>query len=211
MGQRQSTVEHKRFGKYLRGIREDRRLSLDTVEEMTLSYPEPVTKSHLSRIENGQAVPTFPRMFALSQVYGVPIAFLAEKFEIDLHRTMVTVDLSGWVPEAILEKLQRHKVSGNYLEGLSLATAALERQAETQAQPEYANELRLHHINCLVHLKRYESAKIECEEFLCQGDLPPRQKFLAFLSYANCCYRLQRHTFARMALESADRELCADA
>lgn len=212
MGQRQVSLDNRRFGRYLRGIREDRRLSLDAVEEMTLSYPEPVTKSHLSRIENGQAVPTFPRMFALSQVYGVPIAFLAEKFETDLHRGMVSVDLSASGPEAVLQQLQRHKVSGNYLEGLSLAAAALEREKLIEAEPrsEHANELRLFQINCLVHLKRYESAKVECEELLSHGDLPPRQKFLAFLSYANCCYRLGRHTFAKMALESADRELSAD-
>jgi len=64
-------TESRRFGRYLRRIREERKLSLDSVEEMTLSYPERITKSHLSRIENGQAVPTFPRMFALSQIYGV--------------------------------------------------------------------------------------------------------------------------------------------
>ena len=81
MSERQPREENANFGRYLRRIREDRRLSLDAVEELTLGYPEPVTKSHLSRIENGQAIPTFPRMFALTQVYGVPISVMAERFE----------------------------------------------------------------------------------------------------------------------------------
>ena len=74
MDQRQPLADNRRFGRYLRKIREDRRLSLDVVEEMSLGLPDRVTKSHLSRIENGRAIPSFPRMFTLSQIYGVPVA-----------------------------------------------------------------------------------------------------------------------------------------
>ena len=52
----------KRFGLYLRRLRESRKLSLDAVEELAAGYPDRITKSHLSRIENGLAEPTFRRM-----------------------------------------------------------------------------------------------------------------------------------------------------
>ena len=79
-----SNIDSKRLGGYLRGLREGRKLSLDTVEEMSVGYPERITKSHLSRIENGQAIPSFSRMFTLSQIYGIPVASMAEQFEVDL-------------------------------------------------------------------------------------------------------------------------------
>ena len=51
----QEPNEVRRFGTYLRRLRESRKLSLDAVEELAAGYPERITKSHLSRIENGQA------------------------------------------------------------------------------------------------------------------------------------------------------------
>ena len=61
-GSRGNPLEHidegqgsEAFGAYLRKLRETRRLSLDAVEELSAAFPEKVTKSHLSRIENGLA------------------------------------------------------------------------------------------------------------------------------------------------------------
>ena len=88
VGQQRPEIEHKRFGTYLRKVREERKMSLDAVEEMSVGLPERVTKSHLSRIENGQAIPTFPRMFTLSRIYGIPVSHLAERFEIALRQGM---------------------------------------------------------------------------------------------------------------------------
>ena len=106
MGEIDPVAENKRFGRFLRRVREERKLSLDAVEELSLGYPERVTKSHLSRIENGQAVPTFPRMFALSRIYGLPIASVAEKFEIDLELEMRPTDLEGKSVKEILEQVE---------------------------------------------------------------------------------------------------------
>lgn len=72
----------KRFGSYLRRIREDRKLSLAAVEAMSSGLPKRVSKSHLSRIENGQASPSFARVFTLAQIYGIPVSSLADGFEL---------------------------------------------------------------------------------------------------------------------------------
>jgi transcriptional regulator with XRE-family HTH domain len=91
----EDTQGNEAFGAYLRRLRETRRLSLDAVEELSAAFREKVTKSHLSRIENGLALPTFPRLMAMSQIYGMPIASLAERYEIELRRSMKPVDLNG--------------------------------------------------------------------------------------------------------------------
>ena len=92
------------FGSYLKRLREVRRLSLDAVEELSVTFPEKVTKSHLSRIENGLALPTFPRLMAMSHIYGVPIASLAERYEIELRRSMKPVELNGKSDESVLRE-----------------------------------------------------------------------------------------------------------
>lgn len=210
MRQSEAVVESKRFGEYLRKIREERRLSLDAVEEMSLGFRERVTKSHLSRIENGQAIPTFPRMFTLSQIYGVPVTSIAERFEIELWRDLVPVDAAAWSDEKILEEAGKLKLSGSYVELLSLVATALERSrkdVESGITRGNLPKLHLYLIDCLVHLGRFESAKAECELLLGSRDLPQDLRVLALLAFITCCYRLKRFTIAQMGLNEAGAEL----
>ena len=74
-------IDNKQFGMFLRRIREERRLSLAAVEKLSSDLPERVTKSHLSRLENGHASPSLSRMYSLSMVYGIPVSSLATWFE----------------------------------------------------------------------------------------------------------------------------------
>jgi transcriptional regulator with XRE-family HTH domain len=209
MGESESFVENKRFGRYLRRAREDRKLSLDAVEEMTSGYPDRVTKSHLSRIENGSAVPSFGKMFALSQIYGIPISAMAEQFEIDLLREIQAVDAESCSPEEILAELDRLKLAGNYHEGLALVTAALDaiHNDRSRANEEQVENLRLFQVDFLAHLERYELAKVYCEQMLCGELTSSGQRLRALLCFVICCYRLKRYTIAEMALEQAEREL----
>lgn len=210
MGDHETLTEHRRFGQYLRRIRERRKLSLDAVEEMSLGFPERVTKSHLSRIENGQAMPSFPRMFALSRIYGVPIASVAEKFETDLEFAMHPARVDAKPLEEIVQELDGLRESGRYPEALALVSAALERFTGNDADDrdeESIKELLLYNIDCLVHLQRFESAKVEAERLLNRIDLSDRQRLWALLSFVTTSYRLQRFTVARMGLEEVDREL----
>jgi tetratricopeptide (TPR) repeat protein len=210
-------TENRRFGRYLRTIREQRKLSLDAVEEMSLGFPERITKSHLSRIENGRAVPSFPRMFALSQIYGVPITSVAEEFETDLQIDMQQVALDNKTAEEIQNELEQQKVSGRYQEALALSAAALEKFQDSRGEEpheRFLHELHLYHINSLVHLGRYESAKVQSERLLNSEKLSKRQHLWALLSFVTCCYRLKRFTIAQMGLAQADEALaesdCSD-
>ena len=78
MAQEESVIQSKGFGKYLRRIREERRLSLDAVQEMSLGFPERVTKSHLSRIENGERQVTDVEIVGICQALGVSMSDLFE-------------------------------------------------------------------------------------------------------------------------------------
>ena len=206
-----SAENRRRFGQYLRGVREDRKLSLDAVEELTGGYPDPVTKSHLSRIENGAAVPSFGKMFALSHVYGVPIAALAERFEIDLLREVTGPESIPASPQDALGYVEQLMLQGNYAAGIPFLAAAIERfSTEPTADPRLVGNLRIHEINFLIHLERYELAKIRCEQLL-GTDLTAEQRVLTMLNFANCCYRLKRFPMAQMALDQIEGDLDSDA
>ena len=209
MGDSESTVENRQFGRYLRGVREERKLSLDTVEEMTAGFPDRVTKSHLSRIENGSAVPSFSKMFALSQVYGVPIAALAERFEVDLMREVGKTTEELRSSEEVLERLDRLESAGAYGEEVTIASAALDavESGDLEATPEQGCALRIYRIDALAHLERYELAKVYCEELLSRTIPTKRQQLQTMLCFVICCYRLKRYTIAEMALTGAEREL----
>jgi len=209
MGESEFIVENREFGRYLRRIREDRRLSLDSVEEMTSGYPDRVTKSHLSRIENGSAVPSFGKLFALSQIYGVPISAMAERFEIDLLRETQPTDITASTAEEALAQLDRLEMAGAYREEVALASAMLDaiEHGGIPAEPEQIVALKIYRIDALAHLERYEMAKVQCEELLSDTFPTRRQKLQALLCFTICCYRLKRYTIAEMALVKATDEL----
>ncbi len=203
-----TVADRRRFGQYLRVVREDRKLSLDAVEELTGGYPDPVTKSHLSRIENGAAVPSFGKMFALSHVYGVPIAALAERFEIELLREVAAPqEVPGSAQEA-LTQIERLRLQGDYSAGIPFISAAIERfGSEPGNDARLVVDLRIHEISFLIHLERYELAKVRCEQLLGRAGIDPEQRVLTMLNFANCCYRLKRFTIAEMALDQTEKEL----
>ena len=186
------------FGSYLKKVREGRRLSLDAVEELSAGFPEKVTKSHLSRIENGLALPSFPRLMALSHIYGMPIASLAERYELDLRRGMTPVDLGVKSDEEVLAEIGKLRPSGRHSEALMLLLALLDRGHSRGTSKEL--EIRLHVVNCLVQLDRFEFAKALCEDLL-SGGLPHLLRLICVQYFAICCSRLGRYTMAIMALE----------
>src|SRR5882672_834918 len=73
------------FGKYLKILRDRRKLSLSDVVTLTKSYPEPVGKGYLSRVERGLARVGFSKMVALSRAYDVSLDALGEKLSLDLE------------------------------------------------------------------------------------------------------------------------------
>jgi transcriptional regulator with XRE-family HTH domain len=200
------------FGGYLRRVREGRRLSLDAVEEMSQGFPERLTKSHLSRIETGQAIPTFPKLFALSRIYGVPVGSMAERFDLELQRGTMLTDISGKSDDEAEAEAQSLERSGRHLEALTLCTAVLERMGDPGKDPRRVKNhlnLRLYAVDALIKLDRHEMAKADCEEILGHPGLSLEHRLLALYYFVVCCNRLRRYTVARMALESIEKEIDA--
>jgi transcriptional regulator with XRE-family HTH domain/predicted negative regulator of RcsB-dependent stress response len=192
------------FGGYLKRLRETRRLSLDAVEELSAAFPEKVTKSHLSRIENGLALPTFPRLMAMSHIYGVPIASLAERYEIELRRSMKPAELNGKTDAAVLREFEGLFYSGDFNEALILVWALTDRVRERGGEVT-ALDLRLKIIVCLMKLGRHEFAKNQCEEILSSTGVSESTRLRALQLFATACFRLQLHQVALLALDECER------
>lgn len=205
----------RRFGSYLRSVRENRRLSLDAVEELSTAYVERVTKSHLSRIENGQAVPSFTRLYTLSRIYGVPVAMLAERFEVDLRRQHQSVETAGRSEEDLITAAAELRKTGRYIEALGLYEVLIERrqaEAHTDDVARAVLDLRLVRANCLWHLGCHGLAKDECEELLGSPHLVPDRRLLVLQNLVHCCVNLGRFTMAMMALDQVEQgAMLADA
>jgi transcriptional regulator with XRE-family HTH domain len=193
------------FGSYLRRLRETRRLSLDAVEELSAVFPEKVTKSHLSRIENGLALPTFPRLMAMSHIYGMPIASLAERYELELRRSMKPVDLNAKSDESLLREFEGMFYSGDFHEALILVWALTDRVRAHGGPEDTVVELRLKIIVCLMKLGRYEYAKSQCEDILSGPKLQESTRLRALQLFANACFRLQLHDVALWALDACEQ------
>lgn len=193
------------FGGYLKRLRERRKLSLDAVEELSATFPEKVTKSHLSRIENGLAMPTFPRLMAMGHIYGVRIASLAERYEIELRRAMNPAALEGKSDEAVLKEFENLFYGGDFNEALILVWALADRARAARPDEVAAVDLRLKIIVCLLKLGRYEFAKSQSEEILSRKGLPEAHRLRALQLFANACFRLQLHQVALLALDECER------
>jgi len=193
------------FGGYLKRLRETRRLSLDAVEELSAAFPEKVTKSHLSRIENGLALPTFPRLMAMSHIYGVRIASLAERYEIELRRSMKPAELDGKTDESALKEFEGLYFSGDFNEALILVWALADRLRERGDDDVAVVDLRLKIILCLMKLGRYEFAKSQCEDILSRPAIPESTRLRTLQHFATACFRLQLHQVAILALDECER------
>jgi transcriptional regulator with XRE-family HTH domain len=193
------------FGAYLKRLREGRRLSLDAVEELSTGFPEKVTKSHLSRIENGLALPSFPRLMAMSHIYGVPIASLAERYELELRREMKPVDLRGRPDAVVLSDVDVLIRAGEVNEALQACWALFDRREEKSfgapLQGRQSFDLRSRVVSCMVLSGRYEYAKLLAEEALGAPGLTEPQRLILLQLLATASYRLSRYTIALLAVE----------
>ena len=188
----------RRFGRHLRSIREARKLSLDAVEELAGSYPEQVTKSHLSRIENGQAEPSFRRLYTLGRIYGVSVSSLAEQYELDLDREGRPEPTTRMSPQEMLDEAAALGRAGDHLSALGLYEMMMESSPSA--------ELHLLKTDCLVSIGQYEVARDEAELVLDLEEVTDRQRRIALHYLAMSSYRKGRLSIAAMLLEEVTRD-----
>ena len=73
------------FGRYIRNLRERRKLSLDDVQSLSRGSAEAINKGYLSRCENGHQSVAFSKVITLSRIYEIPVEVFAERLELDME------------------------------------------------------------------------------------------------------------------------------
>lgn len=165
------------FGSYLRTLRESRRLSLEDVERLTARECEPVTRSLLSRLENGRSRISAVKLVSLAQLYRIRFGLLAERLELALASEVVDCDGTdrkgiGELLDEAREAARRGQLARARLlyERASGAAAAAGDSAQLEAQ------LGLAH--ALLKDGRPASARASIEELL-RRPLTPTQSATA--------------------------------
>ena len=103
LGEKRRTWNY-RFGQYLKQLREERRLRLDQVEELSIPYQQRISPSYLSRCENGIADISLERLSILSKIYRTDIGLLVDRREQERElASAVPVDET----DATFEELRR--------------------------------------------------------------------------------------------------------
>ena len=128
----------KAFGRYLRTLRERRGLSLDDVRSLSQTFPEAITKSYLSRCENGYHKLALPKLIPLSRIYEVPADAVLERMELDLELDRLGGPETEGKSFAELFAAMKQKCDLGYLwEAYAYSRDALARAATDPVQDRY--------------------------------------------------------------------------
>ena len=93
---------NRRFGAYLRALRESRHWSLDHVEALTDQEGEPITRSLLSRLERGEAGVSAARLLTLARLYSLAGSELAERLDTDEELARIDFEAAAGLSAAEL-------------------------------------------------------------------------------------------------------------
>src|SRR5712691_4895866 len=74
-------VDTRRLGGHLKRLREERKLTLGGVENLSEGLGERIAKTYLFRVERGKTIPTIPRLRVLAKVYRVKFSMLLDVLE----------------------------------------------------------------------------------------------------------------------------------
>src|SRR2546422_1364738 len=162
-----------RFGQYLKQLREERRLTLDQVEERSLPLRPRISKAWLSRCENGFKEPSIDRLSVLSKIYQTSIGHLVDRREIEAElESVASIDISKAKSEELRQRGTEALFKGELKAAFSYYRAA-EEEAIIEAggfrSPEVARA-RLSMAVALARMSKYRLAKEEAEQSLALMD-----------------------------------------
>jgi transcriptional regulator with XRE-family HTH domain len=197
-----------RFGSYLRALRESRKLTLQDVERGTLHDTEPVTRSLLSRLENGKTSVSALKLLALSRLYGVGFGLLAERLELDQDLAEEDrEELAGLEPEDLLARARDAGLKGRIHRALLLYERAEAESLGDRSRRPARVRARLGVARSLLAAGRFRSACRVLED-LSADDLEPRDRAWAYFLLCRGHQHLGRQLMAR-AVFAALEELGA--
>ena len=159
------------FGRYLKIVRERRKLSLEDVAHLTKAYPEPVNKGYLSRVERGLNHVGFSKMVALSRAYEVPLDAFGERYALDLEvdRLRGAPDTENQSFTQVFEEGRKLASGGKRLHSFACFRDALFKAAHDDVVSKFASRKEqvavatLSHGIAAVGLGRYRLGLMEVE------------------------------------------------
>jgi tetratricopeptide (TPR) repeat protein len=177
------------FGRYLKIVRERRKLSLEDVAHLTKAYPEPVNKGYLSRVERGLNHVGFSKMVALSRAYEVPLDAFGERYALDLEvdRLRNPPETAGKDTGQLIHHGIALKERGRRVHAFACVRDALSQADRPPLMPNYSGldeqvaAITLAHGVYAVALGRYRLGLVEVESAERMSSL--REEFVPIISY----------------------------
>ena len=197
-----------RLGSHLKHLREERKLTLGGVENLSADHGERINKSYLFRVERGKTLPTLPRLYVLAQVYRVTLGGLVEVLEgaVEEHR-------HASEPEAVIEsrdfdELRERGISavkaGEFSKAAILFRAACERAGREPASREQSARIATakHDLSiALKNARQLDLARQQAEDALEHGDLPETLRDRIRLNLSDIYRRIGRRALAAEVLD----------
>jgi len=192
---------NRRFGAYLRALRESRHWSLDHVEALTDQEGEPITRSLLSRLERGEAGVSAARLLTLARLYSLAGSELAERLDTDEELARIDFEAAAGLSSAeLLQRGEEAIKNGDVKRALLLY-----EEAETHALRDGADGLsartraRLGVARALGAAGRCRSARSLALEVL-GAPLQPQERAFALFLFAKHSLELGHVPAMRFAL-----------
>ena len=194
-----------RFGQYLKQLREERRLTLDQVEERSLPLRPRISKAWLSRCENGFKEPSIDRLSVLSKIYQTSIGHLVDRREIEAElESIAPIDVSGSTFEELRQLGMEFVERGELKAGFAYFRASEERAVLESGDFRSANvaKARLNMAIALGRMAKYQLAKEEAESSLALMERDAPDRFRALLLVTICHQKQGNPMMASVILET---------
>ena len=193
-----------RFGKFLRDLREERRLTLGQVEELSIPYRTRISQTYLSRCENGIARPSADRLAILAKIYRSNTGVLLDRLETEEElATLGPIDVTSTSFEDLSHKGRQYAERGELKAAFAYFRAAEDRAA-LESAPEAATQIakaRLSMAITLTQMARYQLAKDEAERAYALMEEKSEDCFRPLLVLAVCHLRLGNTRMATVFLD----------
>ena len=202
----------RRFGQYLKQLREERRLTLDQVEERSLTFETRISKAWLSRCENGLKQPSIDRLSVLSKIYHTSIGQLVDRRELEAELDAIApIDVSSLSSEEFRERGMEFAERGELKAAIACFRGAEERAFfETgDFRSEAGAKAQLSVAIALARMARYRLAKDEAEAALGRMAHESLDALRALLLIAMCHLRQGNAQVSRIFLEGLRGKLDA--
>jgi tetratricopeptide (TPR) repeat protein len=177
---------------------------LQDVERGTLQEPEPVTRSLLSRLENGKTSVSALKLLALSRLYGVGFGLIAERLELD-HELEATdeAELGQLSVEDLLSRARNAGLKGNVHRALLLYERAEVQCLDGGGSRHARVRARLGVARSLLGAGRFRSACRVLED-LSGEDLARNQRAWAYFLLCRGHQHLGQHLIAGAVFEALE-------